>query len=129
MKTFEKRNTLLHEVRSLDALFQNSSLTSVRFAKMDVEGYECNVLKGAKQTLKKTHQLKIEVTQELLNIQGLCKGRDDLLKLVGGTHDLFWAHSTSSHRSTVEVSLSIHAKSASISKLIIGTNLNYNFKI
>jgi len=73
-------------VRSLDSLFEGSSLSSVRFAKIDVEGYECNAINGMPETIKKIDTIKSEVLLRNLKIQNVCKTRNDLVDLLEQTH-------------------------------------------
>jgi FkbM family methyltransferase len=49
-------------VRTLDEVCAEQSVGSVDFLKIDVEGFELEVLRGAKQTLPKTRAVVIEVS-------------------------------------------------------------------
>ncbi len=59
------------QVSTIDAFVQSASLSKIDFMKIDVEGFEMNVLKGAGQTLK-THRptLFIELDDRNLQSQG-----------------------------------------------------------
>ena len=76
-------------VKTLDYLFGISDLQTVRFAKIDVEGFECNVFNGMPNTVKKIHALKVEVLMRNLAIQGVCKTRDDILSYMNQSHQFF----------------------------------------
>ena len=58
-------------VTTLDDYLMGMELDSVNFIKIDVEGFEINVLKGAKKIIEKFKpSLFIEVENTLLNRQG-----------------------------------------------------------
>ena len=59
------------QIRSLDEILIELNTTSVNAIKLDVEGYEFNVLKGARKTLEKLRpKLLIEVSDHNLKEQG-----------------------------------------------------------
>jgi len=59
------------QIRSLDEVLAELNTETVNAIKLDVEGYEFNVLKGARKTLEKFHpKLLIEVSDINLKEQG-----------------------------------------------------------
>jgi hypothetical protein len=55
---------------TLDTLVHRLEMPRVDFIRMDVEGYEANILRGVEQTLRKFHpRLVIEVHVSLLGLQ------------------------------------------------------------
>lgn len=59
------------EVRKLDDIVAEKNISKIDLIKLDVEGYELKVLKGAEQCIKKLHPaLFIELDDELLKKQG-----------------------------------------------------------
>ncbi|MBS1512390.1 MAG: FkbM family methyltransferase [Bacteroidetes bacterium] len=58
-------------VSTVDAFVATNALSKVNFIKIDVEGFEMNVLKGAEETLKKfSPSLFIELNDQSLKYQG-----------------------------------------------------------
>jgi len=43
----------IHEMTSIDAYFKSNSMSSLAYIKIDVEGFEADVIKGAKETILK----------------------------------------------------------------------------
>ena len=59
------------EIRKLDDIVAEKNISKIDLIKLDVEGYELKVLKGAEQCIKKFHPaLFIELDDELLKKQG-----------------------------------------------------------
>ena len=73
----------LHEIESVDHLIENRNLKAPNVIKLDVEGAEFEVLKGAEQTLKKSApQLVIELCEE--NLKRFGSSTQELLKFLLG---------------------------------------------
>ena len=62
--SLNKNNTFLGEekvmVEKIDNFFNKNSLTNINLLKIDTEGFELNLIKGAKETLLKTNIIIIE---------------------------------------------------------------------
>ena len=56
----EKRNI---KIRNLDQILKNKNLTKPILIKIDVQGYELEVLKGAKQILSKVDYILLETSK------------------------------------------------------------------
>lgn len=87
---------------SVDAEIEANRLEMVDFIKIDVEGYELNVLRGCEQTIK---QLRPKIMFEV-NERALRQHRADL----GVLEDFFLSHSYSLFRATSEGSVPIRSR-------------------
>jgi len=70
-KNFQKAGEF--QMRRLDDVLKEESISKVDFVKLDVEGYECQVLKGAGDFLKtlKPRLIKSEVWKEMVRCDSL----------------------------------------------------------
>jgi FkbM family methyltransferase len=67
----DSSNSSIVSIETLDAIFKKENITKIDVIKIDVEGYELEVIKGANQTLKKYFpNLFIEVDNYNLQQQG-----------------------------------------------------------
>ncbi len=78
---------------TLDHLVKEKSLTKIALCKIDVEGHELEVLKGAKETLKITERLIIECHSEVLNkkVKEIIGQRFTIVKEIGKRFSLIFA--------------------------------------
>ncbi len=57
-------------IRRLDSIVTDLGLTSIRFLKIDVEGFELNVLKGAHETLRRSNPFILFEYSEMWELAG-----------------------------------------------------------
>jgi FkbM family methyltransferase len=74
------KTTIEVEVNTLDDIMKSLELEEVNFLKIDVEGSELEVLKGARETIKQSKNLKLalEVHIGQVNFQKVCEALFDL---------------------------------------------------
>ena len=66
------------EIRSLDSIFESTWKTNNVFLKLDVQGYELQVLKGAHQSLPNIKGLQVE-----LSLAPLYRGEAEYMDIIG----------------------------------------------
>ena len=62
-----KRNKTLRQTRTLDSIVSELELEQIKLLKLDVQGYEIEVLKGAQETLKEVEIILLEAALKELN--------------------------------------------------------------
>lgn len=77
-------------VEPLDTIFPARSLSSVRLLKIDTEGYECNVLRGARQLLSSgvVQRITAEVNPGMLQRAGCSRSRLHRELLASGLYNI-----------------------------------------
>lgn len=82
-----KVTSITVKVHTLDWYVQRNKIRKIDFLKMDVEGYELNVLKGGLETIKKCRYIQYETGTNDEEIEKILKKDFDLTYI--GTRNMF----------------------------------------
>jgi len=90
-----KKSKRIVEAQTLDSLMEERQLQMIDICKIDVEGYEVEVLKGATEALRKIKRLIIECHSEVLTqqVKEIIAPHFIIIKEIGIIHPVLFAQS------------------------------------